>query len=131
MAKITRKELLKKPDEFITFSSRVIVFAREHSRQFTYLCIIVVGLFLIYIGINTYKKYINKKGQDSYNMAYYTILKNMLQQADLVKFAKADPLPDENDAHLENAFKFVMNTKFQTSELQKQEIESVGNEITS
>ncbi len=57
----------------------------------------------------------------------YTLLKDMLQQADLVKFAKADPLPDENDMHLENAFKFVMSTKFQPTEQQVQEIEPVGN----
>ena len=70
----------------------MIVFAREHSRQFTYLCIIVVGLFLIYIGINTYKKYINKKGQDSYNMAYYTILKNMGPEVSQVELKQSEEL---------------------------------------
>ncbi|MFC1820253.1 tetratricopeptide repeat protein [Thermodesulfobacteriota bacterium] len=75
--KVSRKELLKKPDEFITFSARVIIYAREHSRQVGYLGAVVVGLILIYLGINTYMNYVNKKGQNMYNMAYYTIVKNL------------------------------------------------------
>lgn len=43
----------------------------------------------------------------------FKLLKDMLILADFVKFAKADPLPDENEAHFENAYAFVNNTKFQ------------------
>ena len=75
--KVSRKELLKRPDEFLTFSSKVITFAQEHSHQFRYLGIAVIAAILIYLGINTYIKYINKKGQNAYNMAYYTIVKNI------------------------------------------------------
>ncbi len=75
--KISRKELLKKPDEFMTFSARVIGFFTGHSRQFEYLGMIIASLFLIYLGINTYLKHVNKKGQEAYNIAYQSILKNM------------------------------------------------------
>jgi len=75
--KISRKELLKTSDEFLTISARAIIFAREHSRLFGYLGMVLIGLLLIYLGINTYLKHINKKGQDAYNMAYYAINKNM------------------------------------------------------
>ncbi|MBW2608814.1 MAG: tetratricopeptide repeat protein [Deltaproteobacteria bacterium] len=75
--KISRKKLLKTSDEFLTFSARAIIFAREHSRLFGYLGMVVVGLLLIFLGINTYLKHVNKKGQEAYNVAYYTMVKNM------------------------------------------------------
>lgn len=39
------------------------------------------------------------------------MLKNTLTQADFVKFAKANPLPDENEKSLRNAYAFVDRTK--------------------
>jgi lipopolysaccharide biosynthesis regulator YciM len=75
--KISRKELLKKPDEFMTFSAKAIAFFKDHSSQFEYLGMIIVGLFLIYLGLNTYLKHVNKKGQEAYNIAYHSVLKNM------------------------------------------------------
>ena len=80
--KISRKELLKKEDEFITFSSRMIILAKEHSRELKFLGMGVVCLLLIYLGINTYLRYVNKKGQDAYNIAYYAISKNMNSEKD-------------------------------------------------
>jgi len=38
-------------------------------------------------------------------------LKDMLQSADLVKFAKSSPLPDENDKAWDTSYEFVMQTK--------------------
>jgi hypothetical protein len=46
----------------------------------------------------------------------YNILEQLLNLADLVKFAKAEPLPDENITHIENAYTFVKNTKYQPAE---------------
>jgi len=44
--KVTRKELLKEPDEFITFSGKLIAFGRQYQRQLVYgaaaLCILLV-----------------------------------------------------------------------------------------
>jgi hypothetical protein len=41
----------------------------------------------------------------------YNDLKSVLTGADLVKFAKYNPLPAENDAHFQNSWNFVMATK--------------------
>ena len=46
----------------------------------------------------------------------YSILEQLLNLADLVKFAKGEPLPDENITHMENAYTFVKNTKYQPVE---------------
>ena len=73
--KISRKELLKGTDEFLSFSSRAIVFFKEHSTLFSYIGVGIVVLICIYLGINTYMKYINKKGQTAYNEAYYALAK--------------------------------------------------------
>jgi len=75
-AKISRKELLKKPDEFLTFSAKMIVFAKEHSREFQYLGMGLLGLTLLCLGINTYLNHIDKSGQEAYNMAFYALYKN-------------------------------------------------------
>lgn len=74
--KISRKELLKGPDEFMTFSSRAVLFYKGHSTLFSYLGVGIVLLIFIYLGINTYMKYVNKKGQTAYNEAYYALTKN-------------------------------------------------------
>jgi len=90
--KISRKELLKKSDEFITFSARVIIFARDHSRQFAYLGAILIGIIIIYLGVSTYTKHINKKGQEAYNIAYYSMLKNTGSEPTREELKKAENL---------------------------------------
>ncbi len=75
-AKISRKELLKKPDEFLTFSAKTIIFAKDHSRELQYLGIGLLVLAILGLGINTYLNHIDKAGQSAYNMAYYALHKN-------------------------------------------------------
>ena len=41
----------------------------------------------------------------------YNKLENLLNLADLVKFAKGEPEPEENIVHLDNAYEFIQNTK--------------------
>jgi hypothetical protein len=41
----------------------------------------------------------------------YDVLKQLLNLADLVKFAKEKPLPSDNEINLDNAYVFVRNTK--------------------
>lgn len=48
-------------------------------------------------------------------------LKQVLELADLVKFAKMEPLPDENDLSLMNAYFFVNQTKFEEQTLSEEE----------
>ena len=74
--KVTRKALLKEPDEFLTLSARAAIFVREHSQQFTYLGVAVAAAILIYLGINTFMGHINKKAQTAYNTAFYALAKN-------------------------------------------------------
>ena len=51
--RVTRKQLLKEPDEFLTLSGRAALFVREHSRQFKYLGGAIATALLIYLGIIT------------------------------------------------------------------------------
>lgn len=75
--RITRKQLLKGHDEFISFSAKAANYIRGHSQQFSYLGIGIIALFLIYIGVNTYMGYVNRKGQEAYNEAYTQFAKNL------------------------------------------------------
>ena len=62
----------------------------------------------------------------------YNILEQLLNLADLVKFAKGEPLPDENITHMENAYTFVKNTKYQPAEqvgVENAEIDNKGKEL--
>ena len=43
----------------------------------------------------------------------YESLKQIMQLADFVKFAKMNPLPDENDLSLMNAYLFINQTKME------------------
>jgi len=88
--KRTRKELLKSQDEFITFSTRAIRFVRGNSTYFYYLGILLAAIILVYLGMNTYTKYKNRKAQEAYNIAYYALSKNIGQEADPEKIAQSD-----------------------------------------
>lgn len=87
--KRTRKELLKSQDEFITFSARAIRFIRGNSTYFSYLGVALAAIILVYLGINTYTKYKNRKGQEVYNIAYYALSKNLGREADPEKIAQS------------------------------------------
>jgi predicted negative regulator of RcsB-dependent stress response len=88
--KVTRKELLKETDEFLSFSSRAVIFIREHSRQFSYAGAFIASILLMYVGINTYMKYINKKAQDAYNTAYYAFAENLKPESDQKDLKQAE-----------------------------------------
>jgi outer membrane protein assembly factor BamD (BamD/ComL family) len=75
--KTSRKRLLKSPDEFLTFSEKVALFARRHSRLFEMAGTAVAAALLIYLGATTYLNYVNKKGQAAYNKAYDEVVKEM------------------------------------------------------
>ena len=75
--KLTRKELLKRPDEFLTFSNKVANFLTTHSTLFRYFGLVVAVLAIAYLGGHMYIRHINNKGQDAYNTAYYTFTRNM------------------------------------------------------
>lgn len=90
--KLSRKELLKGTDEFLTVSERVVIFIKEHTRQFQYAGVAVVAVILIYLGINGYLRYINNKGQEAYNTAYYALIKTLNEDADQEDLKKSQEL---------------------------------------
>jgi tetratricopeptide (TPR) repeat protein len=48
--KKTRKQLLKEPDEFITFTGKAITFVTEYQKQITYILCGIVAIALIFFG---------------------------------------------------------------------------------
>ena len=62
------------------------------------------------------------------------MLQDLLELADLVKFAKEDPLPMENQTNLNNAYLFVQKTfpmfyEEKIEEIDKMEIKSKEEEV--
>ncbi len=78
--------MLKKPDEFISLTSHAIDFVKGHKHLFDYLGMAVLGLIIVYMGVYAYTRYMNKKGQEAFNKAYYA----MSDETGSDK-AKADP----------------------------------------
>ncbi|MGD8492763.1 MAG: tetratricopeptide repeat protein, partial [Desulfobacterales bacterium] len=46
----SRKDLLKKPDEFITLTGRAIAIARDYQNQISYALLAIVAIGLIFLG---------------------------------------------------------------------------------
>jgi len=95
--KVTRKELLKSSDEFLTVSGRAILYVKEHAKPFKVTGYVLVGAALVYLGVNYYMNYANRKGQEAYDAAYYEVVK--------IKEIKAD---DEAVKKSEELFKKVI-----------------------
>ncbi len=72
--KITRKELLKKDDEFISLSSRVALYISAHLKQFQYMILSIMIIIAIGIGINLYFRHLDKKALAAYNLAYRNLV---------------------------------------------------------
>ena len=79
----------------MTFTGKAIAFFKAHSRQFEYLGMAIVGLFVLYLGINTYLKYVNKKGLEAYNVAYQAVIKKAGPQTDQEEIQKGRELFNE------------------------------------
>ena len=75
--KISRKELLKQPDEFLTFSSKAVTFFNAHLRELKVLGYILAMLVVAYLAVNAYLRHVNKKGQEAYNAGYYELTENL------------------------------------------------------
>ncbi len=69
--KVTRKELLKEPDEFITTTGQVIRFVRENPRIVTLGAIIVFIGVLAAVGINFYLKQRQLESHRLFGVAYH------------------------------------------------------------
>jgi len=72
--KTTRKELLKKDDEFISLSNRFFLYVSAHKKQIQYMTVSVMIIIAIVIGISLYFKHLNKKSLAAYNIAYANLV---------------------------------------------------------
>ena len=48
--RVTRKQLLKEPDEFLTFSAKAIAYSRENQKQISYALIGIVVVLVLFFG---------------------------------------------------------------------------------
>lgn len=72
--RVTRKELLKKDDEFISLSNRFFQYVSTHTKQLQYLIVSLMIIIAIVIGISLYFKHLNKKALAAYNLAYNNLV---------------------------------------------------------
>jgi predicted negative regulator of RcsB-dependent stress response len=72
--KVSRKELLKGPDEFITFSSRAAEFVSTHQEQLKYIGIAIAVIVIAYLAVNAWVASVNEEGQNAYNAAAQSLL---------------------------------------------------------
>ncbi len=90
--KISRKELLKGPDEFMTLSEKVARFVSEHGKVFKTGGTALAAALLVYLGVTSYIGYINKKGQTAYNKAYHEVVDSLNQKPEKRDLGKAKEL---------------------------------------
>jgi predicted negative regulator of RcsB-dependent stress response len=90
--KTSRKEMLKGPDEFLTLSGRIAELVAENLRLLKIIGMAIVALFIIYIGLNTYMDFVNKKGQESLNTAFRALSRLGTNKPDTEKFKETEEL---------------------------------------
>jgi predicted negative regulator of RcsB-dependent stress response len=90
--KVTRKELLNSPDEFLTISGRAILYVKEHAKPFKIAGGLLMGAALIYLGVTYYLNYADRKGQEAYDAAYYEVIKMKEIKADDEAVKKSEEL---------------------------------------
>lgn len=59
----TRKQLLKEPDEFITFSGKLIQFGREYNKQIIFTA---VGIVIILLAVSAFKYFDKKASHEAF-----------------------------------------------------------------
>jgi outer membrane protein assembly factor BamD (BamD/ComL family) len=84
--KVSRKELLKRPDEFMTLSGRAADYLKSHQKQLQVVGVAVVIIALVYLGARSWVGSINEEGQSAYNDAAKTL-----------ETAIKNPSPDPSD----------------------------------
>lgn len=90
--KLSRKELLKGTDEFLTLSNKVVIFFSAHLRGLKYFGIAIAVIVAGYLAVYGYMRHINKNAQEVYNMAYDTLTDNLEPDVTPEKLKKAEEL---------------------------------------
>jgi outer membrane protein assembly factor BamD (BamD/ComL family) len=93
--KTTRKDLLKTEDEFLTLSARAVNYYNAHVFLFKIIGVAVAVIAVAYIALHFYLRSVNKKGQHSYNMAYYALTQKMEPQVDSETLKESEALFQE------------------------------------
>jgi predicted negative regulator of RcsB-dependent stress response len=79
--RVTRKELLKGEDEFVSLSSRAAQYVSAHLKQIQYLTFSILIIILIALGISFYLRHLNKKALAAYNRAYRSLVSDSSPEA--------------------------------------------------
>ena len=108
--KISRKQLLKEPDEFLTLSGKAFNYGRTHLKQLEYLGIALGIAVLLFFGGYTYYRYINKKGQETYNRAYEVFTTDFKPDMNLADLKKSGALFEKvvDKYHLSKAARLAL-----------------------
>ncbi|MBT3256970.1 MAG: tetratricopeptide repeat protein [Deltaproteobacteria bacterium] len=75
--KLSRKELLKNTDEFLTLSGKVVLYFNQHMHQLRLIGIGLAAIAVLYLSVWGYMKHTNKKGQAAYNVAYDALVQSL------------------------------------------------------
>lgn len=68
--KVSRKELLKGTDEFLSLSARAVNLLSAHVRELKVVGLGLAVVVVAYLFVYTYMHHVDKKGQAAYNLAY-------------------------------------------------------------
>jgi len=90
--RMTRKALLKGPDEFLTLSARFFNFLSLHRRALEYIGLGIVVVAAAFFAVNTYLNYVEDKAQAAYNKAYYRLTEESEQAVPADPEGKAEDL---------------------------------------
>ena len=91
--KLTRKELLKGADEFMTLSGKVALYSSQHLRELKLAGIGLAVVVVAYISIWAYMGHTNKMGQEAYNVAYDALVQSLKpEEADEENMKKSEAL---------------------------------------
>ena len=90
--KITRKDLLKGTDEFLTISAKAANLVSTHARQLRYIGVGIAVVIVGYLAVYFYLSSVNKKGQNAYNSALYSLTENMKPNPDPENLRKSEEL---------------------------------------
>ncbi len=88
--KVTRKELLKEPDEFLTFSARAFNWIQTHKSQLITAGIVACVLIVLYLAGWAYWRHTNKQAQEAYNQALSIIAESITPDSDPGQWEKAE-----------------------------------------
>ena len=68
--KITRKELLKEPDEFITTSAQIVQYTRENPKKVLIICLVIAVSLLAAAGFYAYQRQAKLASHESFEKAF-------------------------------------------------------------